>query len=135
MVFLVYGTVNEEELGACSSLLPKKHLKTHHWWRNPTAFAVADRRVGREDPLGQKELHALAAVTYGPLPVLGSLAAWDVLELVGGEPGPLEPDAGTFGPLTKSENEIKTIAKDLETFSNLHISQSHQNSLELLNYF
>ena len=62
---------------------------THHGRGYPAAIAVADGRVRREDPLRQEELHALAVVADGALPVLGRLAPGDVLELVRGDPSVL----------------------------------------------
>ncbi len=35
---------------------------TYHRRRDPAAVAVADRRVRREDPLREQELHALPVV-------------------------------------------------------------------------
>ncbi len=61
--------------------------------------------MGAENPLGQEELHGLAAVADGALPVLGRLATGDELELVRGQPGVLEPDAGALAALAKSGKE------------------------------
>ena len=62
--------------------------------------------MGGENPLGQEELHGLAAVPDRPLPVLGRLTTGDVLELVRGKPGVAEPNARTFRSL---ENEMNFI--------------------------
>ena len=82
---------------------------THHRRRYPATVAVADGRVRAEDALGKEELHGLAAVPDGPLPVLGRLPAGDVLELVGGQPGVVEPDAGALAALAQSEGEKELI--------------------------
>ena len=55
--------------------------------------------MSRQNSFGQKKLHGLAAVPDRPLPVLGRLPARDVLELVGCQPGSLEPDARPLGSL------------------------------------
>ena len=62
--------------------------------------------MGGENPLGQEELHGLAAVPDRPLPVLGRLTTGDVLELVWGKPGVTEPNARAFRSL---ENEMNFI--------------------------
>ncbi len=62
---------------------------THHGRGDPAPLAVADGRMRGQDSLGEQELHGLAAVPDRALPVLGGLAAADVLELVGGQPGVL----------------------------------------------
>lgn len=46
----------------------------------------------------QEDLQALPAVLDRPLPVLGRLPSGDELELIGGDPGSVEVDAGPFGP-------------------------------------
>ena len=48
-----------------------------------TSVAFACQAVGGQDPFAEQQLHALAAVTDGPLPVFGRLTAADVLKFVG----------------------------------------------------
>ena len=79
--------------------------------------------MGGQDPLRQQQLHGLPSVPDRPLPVLkqvvcmpplsystnwpylSSLPPTNVLELIGCEPGPLEPDTGPLAPLAQPGQE------------------------------
>ena len=104
---------------------------TYHRRRHPTPLTITDGRVGGQDPLRQQQLHGLPSVPDRPFPVLkqvvcmpplsystnwpylSSLPPTNVLELIGCEPGPLEPDTGPLAPLAQPGQEPGQHGEDL----------------------